>query len=98
MDDPELERFYLTCFAPLVRRAIRRYGLTVADAHDLVQDTFTLALTRLDSGKNPRAWLYQVLDHLCANFQRKSARRAQLMSHWSGSAGGRQRERVSDDY
>jgi DNA-directed RNA polymerase specialized sigma24 family protein len=81
--DPELEKFYLEYFLPLVRRAMRRHGLSSQDAHDVVQDTFILAIAKLDSAKNPKAWLYQVLDHLSANFQRKANRRARLMAQWS---------------
>lgn len=97
--DEELERFYLEYFLPLVRRAIRRYGFSVQDAHDLAQDTFILAIAKMDAAKNPRAWLYQVLDHLCANFQRKAVRRAKLMAIWTPSAtfGRRAREGSVDE-
>lgn len=80
----ELERFYLEYFLPLVRRAVRRHGLSVPDAHDIVQDVFILAIAKLDGSKNPKAWLYQVLDHLTMNLLRKSSRRARLMDQWRG--------------
>ena len=83
--DPELERFYAEYFLPLVRRAVRRHGLSAQDADDVVQDAFILAIAKLDSAKNPRAWLYQVVDHLSANFQRKVVRRARLMAQWNPS-------------
>lgn len=83
--DPQLERFYLEYFLPLVRRVNRRHGLALPDAHDVVQDAFILAITKLDSTKNPRAWLYQVVDHLSANFVRKTVRRSQLMQRWGRS-------------
>jgi len=57
-----------------------------SDANDLVQDVFILALRKLDPTKNPKAWLYQVLDHLCRNFQRKELRRAKLMAAWGPPA------------
>jgi DNA-directed RNA polymerase specialized sigma24 family protein len=78
----ELESFYLEYFLPLVRRAIRRHRLSSEDAHDLVQEAFVLAIAKLDARRNPRAWLYQVVDHLAANHHRKVARRARLTAHW----------------
>ncbi len=88
--DPEFDRFYHEYFLPLARRAIRRHGLSAEDANDVVQDAFTLGLTRLDGSKNPKAWLYQVVDHLAANFSRKAIRRSRLMAYWHGP----DRERV----
>jgi len=79
---PELEAFYRQFFLPLVRRAVRKQGLSMEDAGDVVQDAFILALTKLDISKNPKAWLYQVVDHLAVNWQRKSQRRAKLLAKW----------------
>lgn len=79
----DLEDFYREFFLPLVRRSCRRYGLSADDGHDIVQEAFVLAIVKLDTSKNPRAWLYQVVDHLSANFQRKSARRARLTAMWN---------------
>ena len=96
--DPELERFYESCFMPLVRRAVRRYRMSIDDAKDLAQDAFVVALARLDPTQNPRAWLYQVLDNLCVNFRRKTLRRAQLISRWGPEPEKRPQESGSDDY
>jgi DNA-directed RNA polymerase specialized sigma24 family protein len=52
------------------------------DAGDVVQDAFILALGKLDVSKNPKAWLYQVVDHLAVNWQRKTQRRARLLAKW----------------
>jgi len=82
--DRDLEMFYASVFLPLVRRATWKYGLTKDDASDLVQDAFVLALSKMDLSRNPKAWLTQVVDHLAVNFQRKTARRAQLVNRWSG--------------
>jgi DNA-directed RNA polymerase specialized sigma24 family protein len=60
--------------------------MSFSDADDLVQDVFILALRKLDPNKNPKAWLYQVLDHLCRNFLRKELRRAKLMAAWGQPA------------
>ena len=79
---PELEAFYRQFFLPLVRRAVRKQGLSMEDAGDVVQDAFILALGKLDVSKNPKAWLYQVVDHLAANWQRKTQRRARLLAKW----------------
>jgi DNA-directed RNA polymerase specialized sigma24 family protein len=81
--ETELSAFYREYYLPLVRRAIRRHGFDFQDACDVVQDAFTLAISKLDPEKNPKAWLYQVVDHLCANFQRKKIRRAKLMAQWN---------------
>lgn len=83
----DLERFYLEWFLPLVRRAIRRHGLRHEDAEELVQEAFVLALFKLDARRNPRAWLYQVVDHLAANFNRKRLRRSLLISKWTATPG-----------
>jgi RNA polymerase sigma factor (sigma-70 family) len=79
---PELEVFYRQFFLPLVRRAVRKQGLSMEDAGDVVQDAFILALGKLDVSKNPKAWLYQVVDHLAVNWQRKTQRRARLLAKW----------------
>ena len=79
---PELEVFYRQFFLPLVRRAVRKQGLSMEDAGDVVQDAFILALGKLDVSKNPKAWLYQVVDHLAVNWQRKVQRRAGLLAKW----------------
>jgi DNA-directed RNA polymerase specialized sigma24 family protein len=79
----DLERIYIEYFLPLVRRAVRRHGLSREDAYDVAQEAFVLAVVKLDITKNPRAWLYQVVDHLSANQVRKTARRARLTATWS---------------
>jgi len=94
---PELETFYRQFFLPLVRRAVRKQGLSIEDAGDVVQDAFILALGKLDPAKNPRAWLYQVVDHLAVNWQRKIQRRACLLARWdSGNAIESERSGDSD--
>jgi RNA polymerase sigma factor (sigma-70 family) len=82
---PELEVFYRQFFLPLVRRAVRKQGLSMEDAGDIVQDAFILALGKLDPSKNPKAWLYQVVDHLAVNWQRKIQRRASLLARWDSA-------------
>jgi DNA-directed RNA polymerase specialized sigma24 family protein len=82
MPEPELEAFYRSVFLPLVRRATWKHGLSKEDAADIVQDAFLLALGKLDSSRNPRAWLIQVVDHMALNHQRKAARRARLALRW----------------
>ena len=77
-----MEIFYREVFLPLVRRSTWKYGLSKDDARDIVQDAFVLAISKLDSARNPKAWLIQVVDHLALNHQRKLARRARLANHW----------------
>lgn len=82
----EIEEFYRDYFLPLVRHAIRRHGLSLEDAGDIVQDAFLLALAKLDPAGNPKAWLYQVVDHLAVNWQRKAIRRAKLLERFETQA------------
>ena len=49
----DLERLYKAYFLPLVRRAVRKHGLSFEDAGDVVQDAFVLALAKLDPGRIP---------------------------------------------
>lgn len=83
----ELETFYREFFMPLVRRATWTHGLEKEDARDIVQEAFVLALSKLDSHRNPKAWLIQVVDHLSVNHSRKISRRAQLVTKWGAAAG-----------
>jgi DNA-directed RNA polymerase specialized sigma24 family protein len=73
--------------------------MSFEDAGDIVQDAFVLAVGKLDPAKNPKAWLYQVVDHLAVNWQRKTLRRAKLVARWQppGSSGRRVREGTSDE-
>jgi DNA-directed RNA polymerase specialized sigma24 family protein len=38
---------------------------------------------KLDPNRNPKAWLYQVVDHLALNWQRKALRRSRLLARWA---------------
>ena len=80
--DESLGSFYCQVFLPLVRRATWKHRLSREDARDIVQDAFVLALTRIDARGNPKAWLVQVVDHLCINHRRKAIRRAGLRRRW----------------
>lgn len=97
-DTADLEQLYRLLFPPLVRRAVRRHGLSFEDAADVVQDAFVVAVNRLDPAKNPRAWLTQVVDYLAVNCRRKGRRRAQLLERWERTASaGERSHRVSSD-
>ena len=85
MPDADLAAFYEDVFLPLVRRATWRYGLSKEDAKDVVQDAFLVAIEKIDSARNPRAWLIQVVDHLAVNYRRKVLRRAHLVARWESS-------------
>ena len=78
----KLEEFYRDLFLPLVWRATWRHGLSKEDARDVVQEAFVVAMAKLQGEENARAWLNQVVDYLCANYQRKTRRRAQLAAKW----------------
>jgi DNA-directed RNA polymerase specialized sigma24 family protein len=78
----ELEEFHREFFLPLVWRATYKRGLSKEDAKDVVQEAFVVAMAKLRSDGNPRRWLNRVVDHLCANHQRKVNRRAHLAARW----------------
>lgn len=86
MTDADLAVFYTEHYLPLVRRATWRHGLSKEDGRDVVQDAFLVAIERIDSAKNPKAWLIQVVDHLAINHRRKLARRASLLAQWEPPA------------
>jgi RNA polymerase sigma factor (sigma-70 family) len=94
---PELEAFYRQFFLPLVRRAVRKQGLSMEDAGDVVQDAFILALGKLDPSKNPKAWLYQVVDHLARNWRRKDKRHADLLARWEPTTPDQRRHSIPSD-
>lgn len=84
MPEADLAVFYEDVFLPLVRRATWRHGLSKEDARDIVQDAFLVAIEKIDSARNPKAWLIQVVDHLALNYRRKLQRRARLVAKWEG--------------
>src|SRR5689334_21089273 len=88
MSAHEFEDFYARIFLPLARRVRWRYRLSREDAWDIVQDAFLIALAKIDSARNPKAWMIQVVDHLALNHQRKTQRRVQLTAAWLGRADG----------
>jgi DNA-directed RNA polymerase specialized sigma24 family protein len=82
MSAQEFEEFYRRVFLPLARRVRWRYRLSREDAWDIVQDAFLIALAKIDSARNPKAWMIQVVDHLALNYQWKTLRRTQLAAAW----------------
>jgi DNA-directed RNA polymerase specialized sigma24 family protein len=96
MTEEEFAGFYRRIFLPLVRRATWKHGLSKEDARDIVQDAFLLALSKLDGGGNPRAWLIQVVDHLSLNLHRKKIRRARLAARWGYQDSGTSSEPFDD--
>ena len=96
MPEVDLAAFYQLVFAPLVRRATWRHRLSAEDARDIVQDAFVLAIERIDASGNPKAWLIQVVDHLCLNHSRKAQRRHLLSARWGLVEGPKQIHEVSE--
>jgi DNA-directed RNA polymerase specialized sigma24 family protein len=78
----ELESFHREFFLPLVWRVTWKHGVPKEDAKDIVQEAFLLALGKLNTDGNPRAWLTRVVDHLSVNHTRKLHRRARLTTKW----------------
>ena len=91
-DASQIEAFYRELFLPLVRRAIRRHGLSNEDARDVVQEAFLVALAKMGNDGNAIAWLKQVVDFLAVNLKRTASRRAGLLAKWSTSEDGRARQ------
>ena len=81
--EAELQEFYRDWFMPLVRRAHWHHNLSADDARDVVQDAFLLAVTKIDSQRNPRLWLKRVVDNLALNLIRKNRRRLRLLNQWA---------------
>lgn len=81
-----VDRLYRGFFLRLVRRVEWRFRLTREDAIEVVQDAFVLALTRLDEERNPKSWIYAVVDRLAANWKRKVIRRTLLLARWQPSS------------
>ena len=96
-DSADLDRFYRLFFLPLVRRAVRRHHMSFEDAGDVVQDAFVLAVGKLDPSRNPKAWLYQVVDHLARNWNRKTLRRARLTALWQPQEQSKKLSEMVDD-
>jgi DNA-directed RNA polymerase specialized sigma24 family protein len=82
-----LEELYRAFFVRLVRRACWRYGLSKEDASEVVHDAFLLALVKLNTEGNPRAWIYGVVDRMAANWRRKAIRRSRLIEKWLPNEG-----------
>lgn len=80
-----LEKLYEAFYLALVRRATWRFGLSKDDAAEIVHDAFLLAVTKADFGRNPKAWIFTVVDRLAANSRRKTDRRARLFARWGGN-------------
>jgi DNA-directed RNA polymerase specialized sigma24 family protein len=78
----DLESLHRDLFFLLVCRATYHYGLSKEDARDIVQEAFVLAVRKLNVNRNPRAWLYQVVDHLSRNHRRKINRREELLQRF----------------
>jgi DNA-directed RNA polymerase specialized sigma24 family protein len=79
----EIEAFYRELFLPLVRRATRRHGLSSEDARDVVQETFVIALAKMEAEGNAMTWLKKVADFVAVNLKRTRARRASLLAKWA---------------
>jgi DNA-directed RNA polymerase specialized sigma24 family protein len=87
----ELDDFYRSLYLPLVRHAIWRHKLVTEDARDIVQDAFVLAITKMRPQGNPRVWLFNVVDNLCLNQERKLRRRTRIAAKWfAGAKAGEQ--------
>ena len=78
-----IDAAYRRLFAELIRRARWKHGLSKEDAGDVVQDAFVVAWIKIDGVRDPRAWLFRVVDHLAVNLRRRATRRARLLAQWA---------------
>src|SRR5262249_7320553 len=58
--------------------AMRRYGIPVADAEEIVQDLFSSYLQRQNHVRDARGWLYGALRHRCIDYLRARSRELPL--------------------
>ena len=87
-----MEGLYRALFVRLARRATWRFHLSKEDASEVVQDAFIVALDKLDTEGDPKAWLYRTVDNLALNWRRKIDRHERLAARWAGSSGPEEEE------
>jgi RNA polymerase sigma-70 factor, ECF subfamily len=79
MTPPDARPFALELLSTIPSLSVRARCLcrNQSDAHDLVQDTITRALSRIhqfEPGTNLRAWLHQIMFHLFVSRRRRAQR------------------------
>jgi RNA polymerase sigma factor (sigma-70 family) len=75
---PDIESAYARYRSLLLMIAWRRFGLSRADAEELVHDVFISLILRWDSVRNVRQWLIGATCNACRTRGRKQARLDQL--------------------
>ena len=76
-DDLSVEAIF-RAHAPYVWRALRRLGVTEADAEDVCQEVFVVVHRRLDSfhgGSSVRTWLYGICVRAASDYRKRMQRR-----------------------
>lgn len=84
----QLESIHRKLFVRLVNRARWKHRLSTEDAKDIVQEAFVMAVVKIGSVENTRAWLEGVVDRLAMNHRRTQERRSRLLAIF-GPAGDR---------
>ena len=71
----EFRGFYRAHYG-FVCRAVERFGVSVAEQGDAVQDTFVIAYRKRDGmrGSSTRAWLYGIARRVASNYRRGARR------------------------
>jgi DNA-directed RNA polymerase specialized sigma24 family protein len=82
IDLAQVEASYQKLSAELARRARWKHRLSKEDAKDIVQEAFSIAVVKMVSVRNARAWLEGIVDRLAVNFRRTGERRARLLKLW----------------
>ncbi len=86
---PSRERALVLAHFPAVWRALRRFGLSAADADDAAQQVFLSAVRRLDQIEpgRERAFLCGVAANVAFKFRRGAARRREDLEDFEDRAG-----------
>ncbi|RMH00343.1 MAG: sigma-70 family RNA polymerase sigma factor [Deltaproteobacteria bacterium] len=87
MDDANAEALatLYDAHVDFVHRVVRQLGVPAADAEDVVQDVFVVAVRRYREFRGEaavRTWLYAIAAHLVRNHRRGAARRERRRIAW----------------
>lgn len=74
--EPSLEEVLLRV-QPRLKRVLGRYKIPPQDAEDLIQETFLIMVSKMDSIRTPEPWLLATLTNRCIIYWRKQ--RTQLL-------------------
>jgi RNA polymerase sigma factor (sigma-70 family) len=85
---------FVAIYKPLLLAYVRKRGVDVNDAEDVVQDVFTRlvpAMARFDYAPDQgrfRTWLWQVTHHALSDWSRRRAAHSRAERHWADAQNG----------